>query len=746
MRPASALRRALVCCVCLFFSAAAFAQRPQPTRIESLRLGFNGVYKVGCWTSLEATLRGGDEPADGFLQVSTADSDGVPVTYTAPRPVRVVPGQTASVRLYVRPGQTGGEFSVRLVDADGKLRAKSTFYADEGAGESNVPPALPAVDRIVVAFGPPVGLSKSVQQSSSADATARTAVAQLEDPGQLPLDWYGYEGIETVILATSEPESYRGLTADSQRIAALERWVELGGHLVIFCGREAPEFLGPDGALARLAPGKYVESAPLRNSSPLELFAAAEEPIGRGRIDLRVPKLENVEGQILSHAGRNPEDLPLIVRTRRQLGQITFAAFDPDRPPLSDWSGRDGLLQKILGWPRNNVENQTAENNMLTGQRFEDLSGQLRTALDVQFAGIKPAPFALVAILIIAYIALIGPGDYFFVKRVLKRMELTWITFPLCVAGVSIGAYFLAFALKGDQLRVNQVELVDVDLDSGLARGTVWTHYFSPSVRQYNLTIHPRFAATDLEPAEPPLIAWLGMPGTGLGGMQSSAAQSILPGRGYQIVPTLDAIAGMPVQEWSTKTLTARWTAEVDPPLKASLRPDGDELVTGQVTNQTDVDLQECVLLFGRWAYQVRRLSAGETIEINQSLQPRTVKTQLTGVEIRDDENSPPVTEAPVMFDPSGADIDRLAKLMMFYEALGGQSYASTWHRYQHFVDMSRLLRSDSAILLARVRSVTGSQWKDGDDPLKSDSDRHWTYYRFLIPVKAPVQITVPQP
>ena len=94
--------------------------------------------------------------------------------------------------------------------------------------------------------------------------------------------------------------------------------------------------------------------------------------------------------------------------------------------------------------------------------------------------------------MILGYIVLIGPGDYFLVKRLLKRMELTWITFPLWVVLVSAGAYALAMYTKGNQLRLNQVDLVDVDVESGLARGTSWLNLFSPQSQTFDLTIEPR--------------------------------------------------------------------------------------------------------------------------------------------------------------------------------------------------------------------------------------------------------------
>src|SRR5208337_3627925 len=90
----------------------------------------------------------------------------------------------------------------------------------------------------------------------------------------------------------------------------------------------------------------------------------------------------------------------------------------------------------------------------MVGGRFNpygitDLSSQLRAALE-QFPGVKLIPFGWVAFYIFLYILLIGPGDYFFLKKVLKRMELTWITFPTIVLTVSLLAYFAAYRLKGN--------------------------------------------------------------------------------------------------------------------------------------------------------------------------------------------------------------------------------------------------------------------------------------------------------
>ena len=59
--------------------------------------------------------------------------------------------------------------------------------------------------------------------------------------------------------------------------------------------------------------------------------------------------------------------------------------------------------------------------------------------------------------------------------------------FPLVVLLVSVGAYQLAYRLKGDRVQVNEVDLVDVDAASGQMRGAAWLNIFSPRMESFNL-------------------------------------------------------------------------------------------------------------------------------------------------------------------------------------------------------------------------------------------------------------------
>ena len=708
----------------------ALAQPSAEPVIVDAQIGFHGVYKLGCWTPLTVELMGQQHAYTGHVTVTVPDSDGVPTTVVSPRPVGIEPGQTTKTSLYVRVGQSNSALKIRFT-ADEKVRSERTFYASPQQGPGVVPGGVPATDRILLQFGPPLQLRELVRKQEGYEPTVR--IARIESAEELPTSWIGYEGVETVLLTTSEPELYRPLLQNQVRLAALGEWVRQGGRLVVFCGAHGHELLSPQGPLEKLIPGTYAETLPLRQSQALENFCAAAQPVSRDRrLNLAVSRLQDVRGQILLDAGGRGSSLPLVVRAHMGLGELVFVGLDFDSPPLGDWSGRVSFLKSVLVWQDD--ETQDTSNSAAGYDGQSDLVTQLCVALDEKFVGVKFVSFGVVTVLVAAYLLLIGPGDYFLVKKALRRTELTWVTFPLIVIGASAGAYWFANRMKGDQLHVNQVEVVDIDTRTGQVRGTVWTHFFTPRVHAYNLTFEPVILGSLAAPESKKILSWLGKPGYSLGGMQAGGEQTSVFSSGYSYGAELDSLHDLPVQVWSTKTITARWSATCDINLESLLERD-DEQLSGQFTNTSAVELADCQLLYGTEAYYLGRVPAGAPLRIDEAKLPRRVKTLLTNATAGESPQTQIADDGTVPFSRAKMDVARLAKVMMFYDAINGARYTGMVGHYQSFLDLSHLLeQNDLAILLCRV-SAMGSRWIDDAEALGSDPDRRWTYYRFVLPV-----------
>jgi len=538
------------------------------------------------------------------------------------------------------------------------------------------------------------------------------------------------------VISTSQAELYRKLMPDGARLEALDQWVRMGGWLVLCVGSRADEVLAEGSALRRFAPGRLDRIRPLRQTAALEVYAGSSSsvPLGQGseKTDIQAAKLVDVEGVVEAREA----DLPLVIRTARGMGQIVFLAADADQGPIGKWSERPLLAAKMLDLGGARGDQQTQASAALMHTRYNDLSGQLRSALD-EFTGVRTIPFSAVALMIVVYILLIGPGDYFFLRKLVRRMQWTWLTFPIIVVAVSGAAYVLAYWLKGDQLRVNQADLVDVDAASGFVRGASWLNVFSPRMEAFNLSIEPRMPDGKTGEGESFWFAWLGLPGEALGGMNPRGANPTLWPDRYSFAPNLRSLLGVPIQVWSTKSFTGRWLGSTKAFPQADLA-DEDQALAGSITNTLDFTLKNCVLAYDRWAYELHDLAPGQAAMFDQNSKRSELKTLLTGKRaIFGEKYSQEVTQ----YEPENTNIAYVLRYMMFYSAINGESYTKMDNAYQSFVDLSDLLKTGRAILTAEgpsqpLEKYQGAALLRNDKPLAGPQDRHVTLYRFVFPVK----------
>jgi hypothetical protein len=743
----------------LLWPAVARAVSGQP-EVIGIRVGFAGRYKVGLWTPVEVILRGGDEPLDGQVCVTVPDGEGVPSRVSTPpdRPCRLLPGEETKVTLCVRFGRVESELRAEF-QVDGQVVARRTFPpSGQGAqrrpkasGDSEAEPQSGYAiemeickgiesEPLVVCVGPVAAAVEEAAALQGRDSPRRPVVARLDDVACLPTQWFGYEGVDALVLSTSRPRIYKDIKSDSPHLAALEQWVRMGGKLLL-CGGDAAEQVVKEGMpLARFVPGKLERVVTLRQTTAVERYAGGQvtipQPPGGQPIELRVLRLAEVQGVIEEREA----DLPIVVRQPRGFGQVVFFAADLDRGPLATWTGTPNLAARLLDLPTSREE--TPEGKAATRLGYDDLAGQLRSALD-RFPGVRLAPFWVVAFLVLGYLLLIGPGDYFFLRRLRRRMEWTWATFPVIVLLASLGAYLLAHWLKGDQVRINQAEIVDVDADSGLVRGTHWAGVFSPRTETFDLSLDPRLPGGESAEQGQSLLGWLGLPGRGFGGMNPQAPNPIVWSGGYDFSSNLEAIHGVPIPIAASRSFTTRWTA-TSTAAAAAIEADltgTSGLLDGAIRNRLDDPLEECVLAYGRWVYYVGTLKKEDPpFRLTPISRRAELKTVVTAHATVSGDAKTDNVGKPAAYDPAGVEVSSILRAMMLYQEAGGRHSTKLVNDYQSFVDLSGSLRAGRAILIARP---TGG----GDAPrptillrdgrrLGSPDDPHVTMYRFVLPVK----------
>lgn len=669
--------------------SAAAAETAGPVTIESVSAGFAGRYKVGLWAPLCVTVDNGGAPLAEPVRLSVvvADGDGAPS-----RIWHELPGGLASerqaVKTWFRPGRLETPLEI-AVEAAGRTLAKRVFEPSSRA-DAVVRPALHSGQSLVLVFGGPTQAWADALREPGQTAENRPEVVEVGGD-DLPAPWFGYEGVSLVVLNVSTPEQIGRLALSSAQWRALREWCERGGRIVLLLGPDASEALAAHTPLAELLPGKPQGRLRMPSTSLLESFAETNQPIESEslyQLRLAAPRGAVAAGEIES---------PLVVRSALGLGQVVAVTVDVQCPALSRWAGHVAFLRHILARPARGSDESSEATGPLMHYGVVDLASQLRRAIN-QFSGLEVVPFWLVAVLIVVYLLLIGPGDYWFVGKLLRRTGLTWVTLGLVIAVFCGGGWFVARQTQGTQPKVNQVDLVEFDTASGEVFGTTWLDYYAPRFVEMDVTAEPLLAG--LEGSRQVQLSWLGMPGRVLGGMAPQSFAASLWDEPYDYGPSFDKLSGVRLAAGSSKSLTCRWAGKhtVD---FGKLREESQALA-GALVNPTAWPLDRCILVYGRWAYDLGKLEPGEAATVGPSMPRSDLQTYLTGRKIIfGAKGNDSYRQEAVPYDPTSNDVAYLLRTMLFFEAAGGRSYTRLDNGYQGFVDRTPLLAADRAVLLA---------------------------------------------
>jgi len=683
-------------------------------QITDVRLGLGGSHKVGHWTPVVVSVRAGSEAVAAVVEIVVPDSDSVETVVSAGE-IELAAGEAGFVTTLVKIGRTVCDLEARVINKQTSEVVRRRLPLSE-LGRT-----LLASRRWIVTIGTDVGI---------ADTTL------LESAAELPTDWHGYAGVDTIVLTTSSTEFVSNLGSD--QVSAIERWVRAGGHLILAVGKNGVEAIGPNGPLTMFVPGTLVGVRSTRETVGLDTFANSAESLSEGDHRLEVAMLRDVRGRVITYDDHGVTEFPLLIRNSLSFGQVTFVAFDLDGPVITKWRGHTRLIDRLLddGMASSASLETGSQSGQIVQVGYEDIAGQLRSALD-QFDTIPLVSFSSVAMLIVLYLLLIGPADYFLLRRLVGRMEWTWVTFPLIVVMFCLLATWLVQRTKGSRLLVNQVDLIDIDVPSGMLRGTTWATIYTPRSDIFDLSLAvtpPLSKNIDLETE----LCWQGLPGSALGGMDGATRLTTLDGS-YRITTPAQSnmtasVIGTPMLEQlpmavaSTKSLLGSWSGQVDGDSTTSLSTATDTLLHGEIVNPLSEELVDCELFYGRWVYRIKSLPAGSGQQIDSLATPKTVDhmlNQRTVIEMRD---------VSTAWDRMDNDVPRIMQMILFYRAAGGSDYVHLLHRFQGRLDQSHQLAAGKAILIARLQRPL-AVLEQGDKPLVDKTSRSWSLVRIIMDV-----------
>lgn len=755
----------VVCCVCLIGSVCSAAADPSaagavlPTpdaaaldvEVTGLTLGFNGTYKLGYWTPIEVGISSAQPLRDAEVRVIFLDGDGTPTRFALPVRKGRAGGATPSDASEessarqdwiaygnVKVGRPDGEILVAVYRA-GNIIAQRRFPIGGSDARAAQNSDLP----LVLAIGQLPAVDRSLREYAQSKSLS-LAVGTVSDVGQLPQQWFGYEGANAVVINASS-KAAEELAAHPLQLTALRHWVQSGGRLILAAASgstSVPNSLAADGALNPFLPGRIDRMVPMIDTIAFEDFSKTADPLGASLTDKAAiwnfPHLAGVRGQVALRVGEDAGNAPLVVHSPFGLGEVTFVAADLESIAFDSWNGTPMFLAQLL--PAAFAAVDTHDSNSFTAQSsFGDLTGQLRAALDdFESDGVQTIPFWLIGVLAMVYLALIAPGDYWLLRRLRGHMEWTWLTFPLIVLAGCVVAWAVARDAKGDALKINRVEIIDVDVPNNALWGTSWLTVFSPATEQYTLglevtvpgngavpgdgAVDNKAAATGASVPTNTVLSWQGLPGSALGGMRSPATSSLFE-QPYDFSPQYDELNQVPISIWSTKTFRARYSRPIENPIDLDVQLDPGAVepeLIGSVTNRLNVPLEQCVLLYRRSVYKMGKLEPGVATPLPEQWAAESVRYYLTKNQQYDSQSKDPIA---------------ILQAIMFHQQSGGRSYTHLANQFEAYLDLTHQLAADRPILVGRSTKpvaapmlTSGAEESGGAGEATGD-----TIYRFVF-------------
>jgi hypothetical protein len=724
-----------------FAAPSPLAAAPLPAADAALTvdIGFGGVFQVGRWTPVRLTV------AEGRMltaaSATIADVDGRPVTY----PLQVDGSHAEGL---MQSGRLDAAVRIAATMADG-----SSLERLIPVGGAHATTCLRQDTELWLLIGRQIGFERAAEQLNAGhtDASRPAAInAQTIDAARLPTEPAALDGVQLLVL-------------DRQRLApeqshAIRDWVQRGGRLVVTAGHDAADLSAPplpDWLPATVGP-VYQE----RQTTALTGKVTAWVP-NRGALR-SLNALELVELQPGSGVSiLDGPTLPLVVQAGLGLGTVTVVALNLDAPPFvlrtgaatedrpATWGGLPQMCLQLAGKKTGTAENISSERELqLNPTGVSDLYSQFAGILD-DFPGLDRTSNWNVIGLMLVYLLVVGPLDYFVVHRLLKRPQLTWMTLPLWVLLAGWWATSMAAARNGDALLTRQFDVLDIAVDTGTHRLTSWLSLYSPQTRRYSVSYQPVVAPGG--PADV-RIAPVGRPEAGFRGMYRRGGLN-LGGAGYEIhsAATTAVARQAPVDESSSLafTGTAVWTQPFAEPLATCrmLHDDRGNFIRFELTHHLPGDIEDWFAVDQLQAsFPLRnnpdsqRLCTGQTYNLLLSSGQKLLRSFLQGEVTLEQKHK---TGSSIYigtdeYDPLSLNPARLFRVLSFHDAIGGPSFTRLENRTLDRLDFSPVIQLNRLIVCGRLKGPASNFTLDDAAPQAEAAD---TFVRLIVPI---VRETVP--
>ena len=497
------------------------------------RLLLQGHARAGSWAAVAVDLQNDGPAIQGELRMDGGSSSNARYAMAVSLPTT----SRQTFILHVQPPAFGRTVKVDLVSGDQVIDSVSVAYLVHDATQLVVG----------VVAERPQGLIAQIELPPNANG-AQAAIVPLT-VADLPERAEGWAVLDRLVWQDVDSNSL-----STEQLDALRHWLASGGRLVIVGGSAGIHTMSafPDDIL------------PYRPTATLDLdpanLVSVLGPLPASASQLPAMAGALAHGRALATSG----DRVVAAELAYGSGRVTLLGFDPTTNWLAESKSVEALWRAAL-------PARTSDG----AQLFDD--SQLVQSV-YQLPSLALPPTSGLLILIGAYIVIIGPINYFLLKRI-DRRELAWITMPLLVLAFTAASFGYGFLLRGTDVLVNEVAIVRGAPDATEASAQVYFGVFSPTRATYQVSV-PQGALLAAPIADP-----FGQGGSTLDIVQGTGAQ----------FPSM--VRNLSVGTSSLRVVRGELPVEA-PRMRAALTLDNNTL-KGTFENLSDEKLESVAVVLG---------------------------------------------------------------------------------------------------------------------------------------------------
>lgn len=353
------------------------------------------------------------------------------------------------------------------------------------------------------------------------------------EPDKLPVMWKGYDNTDFILI-----NNLPSLNLDRKHEKAILEYIATGGTLIFSSNLDPNEFNG----------SLFKEHLPIKPTGSLVIENAQGATFNKSEV---VAMEGKVDGDVIVKHG----EIPLLIKKRYGRGRIYFLTVDLSTKPFNQDFEQDVIWKAMY----DNMEGAKAANLVI------DNKGILSNLPEL-----ASPPLGTIFWALLAYIILIGPANYFYLKKKDKLMYL-FITVPLISILFSTGIFLLGYSTKGSKIIFRKFSIIYLPNKQSAGFNDTVISLFSPSKTSYNISL-----------LDPTATGWE------MGDTYNLPKTLVREDETF----TLEDIR---VDMWSMRQFRAVKSQKFQGPIEINVKMEGN-FFRGVIHNRTGKNLKGCIL------------------------------------------------------------------------------------------------------------------------------------------------------